>query len=88
MTAEGPKQPCTSEKTKDKEKASLAARERDVVKEGDAGPSVEVKEEDSKEGVKVLSSKETPSAMETTADNKPPGDKYSPKVSLRIFILL
>uniref|UniRef100_A0A3Q3XMU8 ubiquitinyl hydrolase 1 n=1 Tax=Mola mola TaxID=94237 RepID=A0A3Q3XMU8_MOLML len=41
--------------------------------------------QDSKEGVKVLSSKETPSAMETAADNKPPGDKYSPKELLALL---
>lgn len=55
--------------------------------EGGEGPSVEVKEEESKDGA-VNSSKETSSAMETAADSKPPGDKYSPKVSMKIFLML
>ncbi len=54
--------------------------------EGDEGPSVEVKEEENKDGADVKPSKEKPNAMETAADSKPPGDKYSPKVSLRIFL--
>lgn len=49
--------------------------------EGGEGPSVEVKEEESKAGAEVKPSKEKPNAMETAADSKPPGDKYSPKVS-------
>lgn len=56
--------------------------------EGDEGPSVEVKEEESKDGAEVNSSKEISSAMETAADSKPPGDKYSPKVSMKIFLML
>lgn len=87
LAADGTKQPCTPEKTKDKERASLVAREKEGVNEGDQGPSVEVKEEESKDGAEVNSSKETPSAMETASDSKPPGDKYSPKVSLRISLL-
>lgn len=53
--------------------------------EGDEGPSVAVKEEESKEGAEVDSSKETPSSLELV-DSKPPGDKYSPKVRLRAFL--
>lgn len=53
--------------------------------EGDEGPSVEVKEEESKERAEVDSSKETPSSLELV-DSKPPGDKYSPKVRLRAFL--
>lgn len=49
--------------------------------EGDEGPSVEVKKEESKPGAEVKPSKEKPNAMETAADSKTPGDKYSPKVS-------
>lgn len=49
--------------------------------EGDEGPSVEVKEEESKAGAEVKPSKEKPNAMESAADSKPPGEKYSPKVS-------
>lgn len=54
--------------------------------EGDKGPSVEVKEEESKEGAEVDSSKETPSSLEAV-DSKPSGDKYSPKVILRAFLV-
>lgn len=77
--------PCTHEKNKDKGKASLIPKEKEGVNEGDEGPSVEVKENESKEGAEVGSSKETTSSLETV-DNKPPGDKYSPKVRLRAFI--
>lgn len=83
--ADGTKQPCSPEKTKDKEKASLPAREKEGATEGDERASAEVKEEESKDGAHVNPSKETSSAMETAADSKPPGDKYSPKVSLRNF---
>lgn len=84
MAADGTKQPCTPEKPKDKEQASLVAGEKEGGNEGGEGPSVEVKEEESKDGAEVTTSKEKPNTMETTADSKPPGDKYSPKVSLRI----
>lgn len=82
MAADGTKQPSTPEKIKDKEQAALVAGEKDGVKEGDEGPSAEVKEEESKDGAEGRPSKEKPNAMETAADSKPPGDKYSPKVSL------
>ena len=82
--ADGTKQSCTPEKTKDKEQGGLTGGEKDGVSKGDEGPSVEVKEEESKDGAEVRSSEEKPNAMETAADTKPPGDKYSPKVSLRI----
>ena len=79
--ADGTKQRCTPEKTKDKEKAG----EKEGVNKADEGPSAEVKEEDSKDGAEVR--KETPNAMETAADSKAPGDKYSPKVSLRMSVM-
>lgn len=85
LTADCAKQLCTLEKTKDKGKASLVAKEKEGVNEGDEGPSVEVKEEESKEEAEVDSSKETPSSLEPV-DSKPPGDKYSPKVRLRAFL--
>lgn len=56
--------------------------------EGDEGPSVEVKEQETKDGAEVKPSKEKLKAMETAADSKPPGDKYSPKVSLEISPVL
>lgn len=49
--------------------------------EGDEGPSVEVKEEKGKDGAEMKPSKENLHGTETAADSKPPGDKYSPKVS-------
>lgn len=85
LTADCAKQLCTLEKTKDKGKASLIPKEKEGVNEGDEGPSVELKEEESKEGAEVDSSKETPSSLELV-DIKPPGDKYSPKVRLRAFL--
>lgn len=85
LTAVCAKQPCTLEKTKDKGKASLVPKEKEGVNEGDEGPSVEVKEEENKEGAEVDSSKETPSSLELV-DSKPPGDKYSPKVRLMAFL--
>lgn len=75
--ADGSKQPNSPEKAKDKEQAGVTAGEKD----GDEGPSAEVKEE-SKDGGEVTASEEKPNAVETAADSKPPGDKYSPKVSL------
>ncbi|TNM88845.1 hypothetical protein fugu_005099 [Takifugu bimaculatus] len=84
LTADCSKQPCTHEKTKDKGKASLIPKEKEGVNEGDEGPSVEVKEKESKEGAEVDSSKETSSSLETV-DNKPAGDKYSPKELLALL---
>uniref|UniRef100_A0A3Q3Q4Z1 ubiquitinyl hydrolase 1 n=1 Tax=Monopterus albus TaxID=43700 RepID=A0A3Q3Q4Z1_MONAL len=49
------------------------------------GPSVEAKKEDSKEGADVKPSKEKLNAMETAADSKPSGDKYSPKELLALL---
>lgn len=63
----------------------MVSKEKEGVNEGDEGPSVEVKEEENKEGAEVDSSKETPSSLELV-DRKPPGDKYSPKVRLRAFL--
>lgn len=50
--------------------------------DGDEGPSAVVKEEESKDGAESAS-KEAAADMEAAAENKPPGDKYSPKVSVR-----
>ncbi|KAM9859431.1 ubiquitin carboxyl-terminal hydrolase BAP1 [Aulostomus maculatus] len=87
--ADGTKQPCTPEKQKDKEQANVAATAEKEAgkagKEGDEGPSVEVKEEESKEGAEVKPSKEKLNATETAADSKPPGDKYSPKELLALL---
>lgn len=87
MTADGTKQPCSPEKSKDKGRTSVVPREKEGMNEGNGGPSVEVKEEEIKEGAEGNTSKETQRAVETV-DSKPPGDKYSPKVSLRIFLVL
>lgn len=79
--ADGTKLPCNPEKAKDGEKASQA-RDKEAGSDGDEGPSAVVKEEESKDGAESAS-KEAAADMETAADNKPPGDKYSPKVSVR-----
>ncbi|XP_042263393.1 ubiquitin carboxyl-terminal hydrolase BAP1 isoform X1 [Thunnus albacares] len=85
LAADGTKQPCTPEKIKDKEQAGLAAAEKEGVNEGDEGPSVDVKEEESKDGAEVKPSKEKLNATETAADSKLPGDKYSPKELLALL---
>uniref|UniRef100_A0A3Q3N6A8 ubiquitinyl hydrolase 1 n=1 Tax=Mastacembelus armatus TaxID=205130 RepID=A0A3Q3N6A8_9TELE len=64
---------------------ALPPAEKEGVNEGDEGPSVAVKEEESKDGVEVKSSNEKPNVMETAADSKPPGDKYSPKELLALL---
>ncbi|KAL7407642.1 hypothetical protein ABVT39_011551 [Epinephelus coioides] len=85
LAADGTKRPCTPEKIKDKEKADPSAGEKEGVNEGDEGPSVEVKEKENKDGAEVRPSKEKPNAVETAADSKPPGDKYSPKELLALL---
>ncbi|XP_056293204.1 ubiquitin carboxyl-terminal hydrolase BAP1 [Pseudoliparis swirei] len=80
LAADGTKRPCTLEKIKD-----LSAAEKGGVNEGEEGPSVEMKQEESKDGAEVRPSKEKPNASETTADSKPPGDKYSPKELLALL---
>uniref|UniRef100_A0A3Q0SNP2 ubiquitinyl hydrolase 1 n=1 Tax=Amphilophus citrinellus TaxID=61819 RepID=A0A3Q0SNP2_AMPCI len=56
------------------------------VKGGDEGPSAEVKkEEESTDGAEMKPGKEKLSTMETSADSKPPGDKYSPKELLALL---
>lgn len=85
LAADGTKRPCTPEKIKDKEKADPSAGEKEGVNEGDEGPSVEVKEEENKDGAEVRPSKEKPNAVETAVDSKPPGDKYSPKELLALL---
>lgn len=42
---------------------------------------MDVKEKESKDGAEVKPRKEKLNATETATDSKPPGDKYSPKVS-------
>ncbi|XP_017290922.1 ubiquitin carboxyl-terminal hydrolase BAP1 isoform X2 [Kryptolebias marmoratus] len=73
---------CTPEKVKVKEKAD----EKDGVKEGHEGASVEVKkEEENKEGAEVKPGKEKLNVTESGADSKAPGDKYSPKELLALL---
>ncbi|XP_053172374.1 ubiquitin carboxyl-terminal hydrolase BAP1 isoform X2 [Scomber japonicus] len=84
LASDGAKQPSTPEKIKDKEQAGLAAPKEEV-NEGDEGPSVDVKEEESKDGAEVKSRKEKLNATETATDSKPPGDKYSPKELLALL---
>ncbi|XP_026162516.1 ubiquitin carboxyl-terminal hydrolase BAP1 isoform X1 [Mastacembelus armatus] len=85
LAADGTKQSCTPEKIKENVQAANIAEEKEGVNEGDEGPSVAVKEEESKDGVEVKSSNEKPNVMETAADSKPPGDKYSPKELLALL---
>ncbi|XP_019957062.2 ubiquitin carboxyl-terminal hydrolase BAP1 isoform X2 [Paralichthys olivaceus] len=77
--AEGTKQP---EKIKEEEKAGVVAGEKEGEKQG---PSVEVKEEVSKDGAELKPSKEKLPATDTAAGSKPPGDKYSPKELLALL---
>lgn len=84
LATDGMKQPCTPEKIKDKDQIAQATGEKDGGNDGDEGPSVEVKVEENKDGADVNTNKEKLTAMETAGDNKPPGDKYSPKVSANI----
>lgn len=79
MAADGTKHPSSPDKTKEKEQAG--AGEKEGGNEGGEGPSVEVKGEESKDGAEVKPSKEKLNTMETAADSKPLGDKYSPKVT-------
>ncbi|XP_068999714.1 ubiquitin carboxyl-terminal hydrolase BAP1 [Embiotoca jacksoni] len=82
LAADGTRRPCTPDKIKDQEKA----KEKEGVNEGDEGPSVEVKkEEEKKDGAEVKPSKEKLNTTESTADNKPAGDKYSPKELLALL---
>ncbi|XP_068598850.1 ubiquitin carboxyl-terminal hydrolase BAP1 [Brachionichthys hirsutus] len=81
VDSDGTKQPCTHEKLKDKEDASLIAGEKEDVKEGDGGLSLE----ESKDGAQLRGSKEKPNAVESTTDSKPLGDKYAPKELLALL---
>ncbi|XP_022055877.1 ubiquitin carboxyl-terminal hydrolase BAP1 isoform X2 [Acanthochromis polyacanthus] len=81
LAADGTKRPGTPEKAKDKEQAD----EKEGVNEGDEGPSVEVKKEENKDETEVKPSKENLSTVDAAADNKPPGDKYSPKELLALL---
>ncbi|XP_074492516.1 ubiquitin carboxyl-terminal hydrolase BAP1 [Sebastes fasciatus] len=85
VNADGTKRPCTPEKIKDKVKAEVSTGEKEGANEGDEGPSAEVKEEEGKNRAEVKPSKEKLNAMETAADSKPPGDKYSPKELLALL---
>ncbi|KAM6927756.1 ubiquitin carboxyl-terminal hydrolase BAP1 [Xenentodon cancila] len=79
LAADGTKRPCTPEKVKVKKQAD----EKDGIKEGDGGSSSEVKKEDeNKSGAEVKPGKEK---LESGADSKPPGDKYSPKELLGLL---
>uniref|UniRef100_A0A3Q2ZGK7 ubiquitinyl hydrolase 1 n=1 Tax=Kryptolebias marmoratus TaxID=37003 RepID=A0A3Q2ZGK7_KRYMA len=63
-----------------------SADEKDGVKEGHEGASVEVKkEEENKEGAEVKPGKEKLNVTESGADSKAPGDKYSPKELLALL---
>ncbi|XP_060898856.1 ubiquitin carboxyl-terminal hydrolase BAP1 isoform X2 [Labrus mixtus] len=88
LAADGTKQTSVPEKIKDKVQAGLvagAADEKQGVKEEEEGPSVEVKEEENKDGAEVKPCKEKLSAVEAAADSKPAGDKYSPKELLALL---
>uniref|UniRef100_A0A1A8DNG8 Ubiquitin carboxyl-terminal hydrolase n=1 Tax=Nothobranchius kadleci TaxID=1051664 RepID=A0A1A8DNG8_NOTKA len=72
----------TPEKIKVKEEAD----EKEGIKEGDEGPSVEVKkEEGNKEGAEGKPGKKKLSVTDSGADSKPSGDKYSPKELLALL---
>ncbi|CAN9511774.1 unnamed protein product [Ophioblennius macclurei] len=81
LAADGTKRPCTPEKIKDKEKS----KEEESINEGDEGPSVEVKKEEENKEAEVKPGKEKLSTLESTADSKPSGDKYSPKELLALL---
>ncbi|KAF7665476.1 hypothetical protein LDENG_00142650 [Lucifuga dentata] len=85
VAADGTKQPCTTEKIKEKDQTAQPAGEKEGGNEGDEGTSVEVKIEENKDGADVKPNKEKLNAMETAGDNKPPGDKYSPKELLALL---
>lgn len=74
--------PRSPDKAKEDEKSSQA-KDKEVCNDGDEGPSAAVKEEESKDGAAEAAGKEAAAAAMETADNKPPGDKYSPKVRVR-----
>lgn len=80
LAPDGTKMPLTSEKVKEK------MDEKENVNKGDEGPSVEVKkEEENKDEAEVKPSKEKLHTVESAADSKPPGDKYSPKELLALL---
>lgn len=81
LSADGTKQFCTPQKLKDKDHVMTVGVEKKGVKAEDEGPSVEVKEKGGKEEAEVKPTRGKVNATETTADRKPAGDKYSPKVS-------
>uniref|UniRef100_A0A672G4S9 ubiquitinyl hydrolase 1 n=1 Tax=Salarias fasciatus TaxID=181472 RepID=A0A672G4S9_SALFA len=65
----------------DKEKT----KEEESINEGDEGPSVEVKKEEESKEAEAKPSKEKLSTVESPADSKPSGDKYSPKELLALL---
>lgn len=74
----------TKVSTLEKQKIKEKAEEKDGLKGGGEGASVEVKkEEENKDGAEVKPGKEKLNITESCADSKPPGDKYSPKVRLK-----
>jgi hypothetical protein len=77
-SAKGPKPPFTPKK-------KIKEEEQGEEAQGSAeGPSVQVKEEqDCKEGIVGKPSKEKMDPVDVVGVQKPPGDKYSPKVLCR-----
>uniref|UniRef100_A0A669EKS6 ubiquitinyl hydrolase 1 n=1 Tax=Oreochromis niloticus TaxID=8128 RepID=A0A669EKS6_ORENI len=68
------------------EDGTIYADGKEGVKGGDEGPSAEVKkEEGSTDGAELKPGKEKLNTVETPADSKPPGDKYSPKELLALL---
>ncbi|XP_037535413.1 ubiquitin carboxyl-terminal hydrolase BAP1 isoform X2 [Nematolebias whitei] len=80
LTPEG-----TKVSTLEKQKVKEKAEEKDGLKGGGEGASVEVKKEENKDGAEVKSGKEKLNITESSADSKPPGDKYSPKELLALL---
>lgn len=83
MAADATKQLCTAKKIKEIEEVIIVDVEKKEDIAPDEGPSVEVKEEEVKEEMEEKSNQENLS--ETIVDNKPPGDKYSPKELLALL---
>ncbi|XP_028303912.1 ubiquitin carboxyl-terminal hydrolase BAP1 isoform X2 [Gouania willdenowi] len=82
LAADATKTLSTPEKKKEKEKADESKK----VNEGGEGESVEVKkEEENKDEVEVKPNKEKLHTVESTAETKSPGDKYSPKELLALL---
>lgn len=85
LAADGAKQLCSPQKVKDKVEVVIVDVEKKEEIDAEEGPSVEVKEEDSKEEVEEKPNKEKVNVAETVVDTKPHGDKYSPKELLALL---